>query len=241
MRISLSRFSLVPRSFFYFIPIQTGGELIAATSILNKASAPYGLGGIFTGSGLTAMQWALNIFSILALNIVIWGFFSIRRRRPLRSLAFTYIYIFDVFLSLGFTIFFIVNWFAIGFKASNNLPEGYGSNNNGTLPNPAGVESNKSTTVGQELATTVVFTTLTLLMRFYFMMVIIGYARHLVRKCGLRSNNGEPSNTLASRIQYLLIRPFEKFWTGMTANGGHHGPYEPLETRRLTTDIEDKF
>lgn len=240
MRISPS-FSLVPRSFFLFIPIQTGGEVIAATAVLNKASAPYGLGGIFTGKELTPMQWVLNIFSVIALPLVIWGFFSIKGRRPLRTLAFTYLYSFDVFLSLGFTIFFIVNWFGVGFKAENNLPEAFGSNPNGTFTNPAGYQSSKSTTVGEELAMTVVFTTVMLIIRFYFMMVLVGYARHLVRKCGLRSNNGEPINSLTSRVQYMLIRPIEKFWTGMPVAGGSHSAYGPLETRRLTADVEHKF
>lgn len=244
-------FTIIPQAFFFFVPLQTGAEIISGASIFNKASALYGLGALFTGHPLSPMEWILNLFSIFSLPLMIWGFLSIRKHRPLRSLAFAYIYFLDVFVSLGFTIYFIVHWFAVGVKKAKAIGNDMGASvTNKTLSTlssaamastavlmdrsaivppsvsvvsaptgssqggPANVTQNKSATVGQELATTIVLTTLILLCRFYFMLVIVGYARRQVRLHNMKSRNGEPAGSSTARLQYVLIRPLERFWTG---------------------------
>lgn len=238
--------SIIPRSFFFVAPLQIGAEIVAACAILNKVSALYGLGALFTGHPLTVMQWVMNLLAVAVFPVAIFGWLSIYNRRPLRVLVFTYVYTIDTFVSLGFTIYFIVYWFTKAGKAANNGPGaptqtvsmvareaptnvGYGSSEAASL--------NKSMSNGQEIAMTVVATTVFLLMRFYFMLVLIGYARLLCRKTNLRSSNGEPNGSWAARLQYILIAPLEKFWTGQSRNGRRERSrsFGPAETERLTS------
>lgn len=238
--------SIVPRSFLFIIPLQVGAEIIAACAILNKVSALYGLGALFTGHGLTPMQWIMNLISAAVLPLIIWGYFSIQNRRSLRVLAFAHFYVLDTVVSLGLTIYFIVYWFAIAGKASNNLPNSpevvtgiptysrphfRDSNDSGDA---AGLD--KSVAVGQELALTIVATTVLLVVRFYFMMCILGYARLLARRTNLRSYNGQPPDSWMAKFQYILIRPFESFWTGQKTRRSRTGSFGPAETHRLEPD-----
>lgn len=236
--------SIVPRSFLFVIPLQVGAEIIAACAILNKVSALYGLGALFTGHGLTPMQWIMNLVSAAMLPLVIWGYSSIQHRRSLRVLAFAHFYILDTLVSLGFTIYFIVYWFAIAGKASNNPPSRTGvvtgtSNSYRNLNARASSDSgdaaglDKSVAVGQELALTIVATTIFLVIRFYFMMCILGYARLLTRRTNLRSSNGQPPDSRSAKLQFILIRPFEMFWTGQKARRNRASSFGPAETHRL--------
>lgn len=232
MKRRAMRFTLIPRSFCFIIPMQVGAELIVSICFINKISAIYAASALFTGKGLSAMQWVSNVFDLVYLPIVIWGYMNIRRRRALQSLMFTYTYIIDTFVSLGFTVFFIVYWFAVAGKSVNNPPS-----NNGAIQPPPHHGSDKSMTVGQELAMTIVATTVFLLARFYFMLALIGYARMMCRKTNLRPYNGQPQGSLKAKIQFILLRPFEQFWTGQkTTSRSRARSFGPAEVQRLQPD-----
>ena len=226
MRFSLS---LIPRTFCFVVPIQISAELIVSICFINKLSSIYAVQAIFTGKGLTTMQWVSNIIDLVFLPMTIWGYISISRRRSLRSLIFTHAYIIDTFVSLGFTIYFIVYWFAVAGKSVNNPPS-----NNGKIQPPPQKGSDKSMTVGQELAMTIVATTIFLIVRFYFMFVLVGYSRIMCRKTNLRPYNGQPRDSLGAKIQFILLRPFEKFWTGQVSSTRSRArSFGPAEVQRL--------
>lgn len=244
-------FSIIPKSFFLFMPLQAGAEMIAGFGVFNKASSIYGLGALFTGHELTVMEWILNVLGLAVLPMFIWGYFAIRKQRPLLCLGYAYFYIIDTLVSLGFTVFFIVHWFVTGAKQADAVNQGAAASNftisaivNATStavkhvatrtstklqPTHAPImpllmratsdpeKLKKSATVGEELAVTIVFTTLVLLVRFYFMMVIIGYTRNVVRRANLRPHNGEPQHSRRAKLQFILLKPFEKFWTGISS------------------------
>lgn len=234
------------------MPLQAGAEMVAGFAVFNKASSIYGLGALFTGHKLTVMEWILNVLGLAVLPMFIWGYFAIRKQRPLLCLGYAYFYIIDTLVSLGFTVFFIVHWFVTGAKQADSVNKGAAVFSNSTmsairstvatavrhtatktstklhpthpptLPLLMRATSDpeklkKSATVGEELAVTIVFTTLVLLVRFYFMMVIIGYTRNVVRRANLRPHNGEPQHSRRAKLQFILLRPFEKFWTGMSS------------------------
>ena len=221
------------------MPLQIGAEIVAACAILNKVSAAYGLGALFTGHGLTAMQWTTNLISVAVLPAMVWGYFSVFRRRPLRTLVFAHLYILDTFVSLGFTIFFIVYWFAVAGKKENNPPVGWVDPQNAQTQQRvrmarADSDPEKSMAVGQELAMTIVATVLFVFVRFYFAFVLVGYARMLCRKTNLRANNGQPAGSRAAKVQYILMAPFEKFWTGQSLGRRSRRPsFGPVEMQRL--------
>lgn len=223
------RLTLIPRTFCFIIPLQVGAELVVSICFINKLSAIYAASALFTGKGLSVMQWISNVFDLVFLPMTIWGYMNVRRGRALQTLVYTHLYIVDTLVSLGFTIYFIVYWFAVAGKSVNNPPS-----NNGAIQPPPPNGSDKSMTVGQELAMTIVATTIFLLVRFYFMLILVGYSRVMSRKTNLRPYNGQPHGSLKAKVQFLLLRPFEQFWTGQRSSTRSRArSFGPAETQRL--------
>jgi hypothetical protein len=94
---------------------------------------------------------------------------------------------------------------------------------------------NQSASLGQEIAVTIVLTVFVMLVRLYFTLVIVGYARQLVRVHNLRSTNGYPKGSRSAKLQYWLIHPMEKFWTGAGPRKSHGLIDEASE--RLTSPL----
>lgn len=218
----LPSFRIIPRSFFG-LPIQVGAEVISGFAIFNKASAFYAVGALFTSHPLTVVEWVVNLITVFELPVFIWGGYKISSQSPLASLFYAYFYVLDAIMCTGFTIYFIVHWFVVGAKKANQVPDETVKRLVEILMRADDKKAlNKSATVGQELAVTIVLTTFVLVVRLYFMLVIVGYARTLVQLNNLRAHNGYPKGSKRAKLQYLLIRPFERFWTG------HSSTYAPL-------------
>lgn len=256
----------------WFLPLHIGAEVIIGMGIFNKAAGIFGILSIFTGHPISAVEWVMNILQMMLLPVFVMAFLDIRKKDALRMLAFAHIYILDSFMTLGFTIYFIVHWFTAGARAANAtaakasasasvaattetvaaeaqttvaawpvatpMPEIYkrAADAAATAASTAAAASasgvNQSATVAQETAVSIVLTVAVLIVRLYFTLVIVGYARQLVKLHNLRSDNGFPTGSRAARIQYWLIRPMERFWTGHSARPT--GSYMDEATQRLT-------
>jgi hypothetical protein len=101
---------------------------------------------------------------------------------------------------------------------------------------------NKSATLAQETGISITITVALLLVRFYFMFVVLGYGRHLVRQQNLRKHNGEPSGSLRSWVQFLALSFCESFWTGVSNSLSAYSTVsrDPDEIARLNDDYADK-
>lgn len=239
------RFSLIPRAFLFVIPLHLGVELITAIGLLNKASGFYGILSIFTGHPLSVMEWILNLLSLATLPLYIMSFQSIQTRNALHMVLFAYLYTLDSLCSIGFSIYFCVHWFTEKAKAmasssatdpsAPSTPTPAGAFSTSTMLPTAtnevlrrlaaeaetesketGNSINKSASLPQETATTIVITVAFLLIRIYFTLIVIAYARQLVRQQNLRPNNNSSRNSFKAKLQYVALSLGQSFWTGRT-------------------------
>ncbi|KAK9431600.1 Inositolphosphorylceramide synthase subunit Kei1-domain-containing protein [Lipomyces doorenjongii] len=188
--------SIVPRQYFLgFIPLAAGAELITVFGVVNKASGIYGLLSIFTGHPITAAQLVLNIVSLLLLPVFLYALHNVRRQNALPVVAFSYIYFVDMLANLAFTIYFSVTWFRV-FDV--------------TAATEAGKDTSSSLDTASERGLSITIIVLVLLFKVYFCFALFGYARMLVRKAGLRADNGEGKFT--KRLQFIMLAIAPSFW-----------------------------
>lgn len=220
--------------------------------ILNKASGFYGLASILTGKRISAMEWILNIWSLVLLSVFIMAFLGVRNRRALTVLAFAHFYVVDTLFIIAFTIFFCVKWFkthqvsdmadvassAISRQvreiatatAATATSTAIPSNSSTTVMLAAGADFSDSASLGQETAVSIILTVFVLLARIYFTFIIIGFARQLVRQHNLRRYNGTPRGSWKATLQSWLLGPMESFWTGFTSSSS--SSFSPLMSHR---------
>lgn len=267
------RLSIVPKAFLFFFPLHLGAELIIAIGLLNKASGFYGILSIFTGHPLSVMEWILNILSLVTLPLYILAFQTIHTRNALRMVLFAYLYSLDTLCSVGFSIYFCVHWFTE--KAKVVAASGSESSTGGAAVTTSAAASmatnasadvyrrdsaadsnaiNKSASLPQETSTTITITVVFLLVRLYFNLIILAYARQLVRQQNLRPHNGSNQSTLKGRVQYIALSVAQSFWTGSTwsstsaalstssssssVSGSRRGNLDEATTR-LNSDFDD--
>lgn len=210
--------------------------MIVSFGILNKASGFYGLASLLTGHPISAMEWILNIWSLVLLSIFVLAYLAIRNRQALTILAFAHFYVVDTLFSVAFTIFFCVKWFKVQHSKTGLISDASSAiysavaarNSNATLATLEGASASKlladSASLSEESALSIVFTVLLLLARIYFTFVIIGYARQIVCQQNLRRYNGTPRGSWAYTLQSILLGPFESFWTGFTSSSSSLSP-----------------
>ncbi|KAG5437469.1 hypothetical protein PCANB_000897 [Pneumocystis canis] len=100
-----------PKSFFYFLDLQIGVELIVFFSILNKASGIYGFLAILTNySSLNISLWKMFIYlySLLALFGYIMMMKYIRTESTFHLLIYAYFYFIDTFISSIYSTIFVI-------------------------------------------------------------------------------------------------------------------------------------
>lgn len=87
----------------------------------------------------------------------------------------------------------------------------------------------QSSSIARESAMTITFTVVFLLVRIYFTFIMIAYARQLVRQQNLRKFNGTPKHSTSAKLQFILLAPFESFWTGFSSKStASASSYSPL-------------
>ncbi|KAK9477371.1 Inositolphosphorylceramide synthase subunit Kei1-domain-containing protein [Lipomyces japonicus] len=188
--------SIVPKQYFLgFIPLSAGAELITVFGVVNKASGIYGLLSIFTGHPITGPQLALNIISLVLLPFFLYALHNVRRQNPLPVVAYAYVYFGDMLANVAFTIYFAVSWFR---KFDSVVKQ-----------QEDGDSSTETLDTASERGLSITIITFILLLKVYFCFVLFGYARALVRKAGLRADNGEGGS---QRVQFLLLSIAPSFW-----------------------------
>ncbi|KAK9365330.1 Inositolphosphorylceramide synthase subunit Kei1-domain-containing protein [Lipomyces kononenkoae] len=205
--------SLVPKQYFLgFIPLAAGAELITVFGVVNKASGIYGTLSIFTGHPITVAQLVLNIISLLLLPVFLYALHNVRRQNALPVVAFSYIYFLDMLANLAFTIYFSVAWFRVF---------------NVTLATEASKDNTPSIDTASERGLSITIIVLVLLCKVYFSLALFGYARLLVRKAGMRADNGEGKFT--RRLQYFMLTIAPSFWRRGSRRAGKGRMVNTLE------------
>ncbi|KAK6189513.1 hypothetical protein LQW54_013183 [Pestalotiopsis sp. IQ-011] len=194
-----------PTTFCGLMSLQTGTEMIALTLLFNKATGFYGLLAILTGFDLSIVQLSLYAYSVIALGVLAYCLPHIRKQTPFQNIAFAWLYIIDTVVNTAYTTLFAVSWFlaleAVGPKVSEPTET--------DEPAMGGFLGAVDTTTSMTLIV------LLSLIRIYFMLVVMAYARSVL----LQYREGNAQQTIDSESQ-TIENPFA---AGMPEGDGWKG------------------
>lgn len=216
--------SIVPKSFLFIMPLQIGAEIICGLGIFNRASGFYGFLSLFTGHPLSALEWILNLLSMAFLPLYVLAFWAVKQRNALFTVLFAYVYSIDTIASVFFTTSFSVVWFSTAALSisENHMMAGnkhnLNSTANGTDPSsssrPLQTNFDKSASLASETAVSMIMPIGLLMLRLYFSLIILAYARLLVRQHNLKPHNGSPKGSWNAKLQKVCLSIFQQFWYG---------------------------
>ena len=169
---------------FGFISLQTGTELISLALVFNKVTGFYGLLAILTGFELSLLQLTTYIYSIAVLAAIIYLFPHIRKQNAFECIALGWLYVIDVFLHSACTLLFALEWYSTTQLTSTTTPT-EGQTGNVVMDSMEGVGATTRVTgkaPPQETAGSMVMIVALIVIRVYFSLVIMAYARDALQK-----------------------------------------------------------
>lgn len=155
--------------------LQTGTELISLALVFNKATGLYGILTLFTGYAASALQVTAFLGSIFVLAVLLLCVPHIRKQSPLQNLALAWVYAVDTVVSAAYTTAFATSWY---FAANHDPkgPAGAGEGDASASPSDGDMKTKAGAGV-QETAASMVLVIMFTLIRVYFSLVIMAYAR----------------------------------------------------------------
>ncbi|KAH7322944.1 Inositolphosphorylceramide synthase subunit Kei1-domain-containing protein [Stachybotrys elegans] len=146
------------------VNLQTGTELVSLALVFNKVTGFYGLLAILTGYQLSLLQLSTYLYSIVVLGLLAYLVPHIRKQSPFECLALAWLYILDTVINSAYTAAFGMTWYL-----ANTAPV--------AVDAAAGDGSGKPGAKPEETATSMVLIVGLTLIRIYFSMVVMAYAR----------------------------------------------------------------
>jgi hypothetical protein len=181
--------------------LRTGTELICLCMLFNKVTGFFGLLAVLTGFRLSAFQFSMYSYSLVALIILTLLMPHIRKQSPFQNLALAWFYFFDTIINTAFTAAFAMTWLLavsadgkntelpISAPGSSTIGDASGFTNasdvglsgimgqeavsNPTIKHAVGIE--------ETMPSIVVVIGLTLV-RVYFIFIVMAYARQVLRQ-----------------------------------------------------------
>jgi hypothetical protein len=158
------------------LSLQTGTELISLALAFNKAAGIYGILTLLTGYAISALQVSAYLGSILVLVALAFCVPHIRTQSPFHNLALAWLYVLDTIVSAAYTCAFATNWYSGEYSVSIG--------GDAALPHDGQVEQDASHTAQskarsgvQDTAASIVLVIGFTLVRVYFSLVVMAYAR----------------------------------------------------------------
>ena len=166
------------QSLFGIISLQTATELITLALIFNKVTGVYGLLAILTGYQLSFMQLSTYLYSIAVLVALVYLMPHIRRQNPVECLALAWLYIADTIINTFDTAVFGLEWYFANGSPEENLPDMVASG----IENLRKESAQHGAVVPHETASSMVMIAALTLVRVYFGVVVMSYAREVLQK-----------------------------------------------------------
>lgn len=241
----MSLTKLAPQSFLGLTSLQTGTELISLALVFNKATGLYGILTLVTGYSLSALQVSAYLGSVLVLATLALCIPHIRTQSPLHNLALAWVYTLDTIVSAAYTAAFATSWYltvAHDPEASAEAEEQAGS------PSGGNTQRGEAGAGVQETAASMVLVVGFSLIRVYFSLVIMAYARMtLLRFVDERMGETERNDSAgAAPNPFAVGAPLGDGWRGklgrfMVSIGRGYWLGEKKEDEELARDISSKF
>jgi hypothetical protein len=172
------------QSLFGLVSLQTGAELISLALVFNKVTGVYGLLAILTGYQLSLLQVSTYVYSIGVLGMLVYLIPHIRRQSPFECLALAWLYFLDTAINGAYTAAFGLDWYFASTATTGSdskptsLPDIVAEGFEG-LRRESAVHGN---VVPQETATSMVLIVGLTLIRVYFSLVVMAFARQVLQK-----------------------------------------------------------
>jgi inositol phosphorylceramide synthase regulatory subunit len=225
--------------------------MISLSMLFNRMAGFYGILAILTGFRLDATQLSMYLYSIAALILLAMLMPHIRKQSPLECLVLAWFYAFDTVLNCAYTFAFAVTWFLTVRASGSGMQGGTVSSTpgSGTVNETAGFTSpmynisdidevaspsedivaigtaatETAVTAGtglQHVSSLIIIVLLTLI-RFYFVLIVMAYAREVLRQylqttSSARShivNDG--SSDVEVENPFALNMPLGQGWRGI--------------------------
>jgi len=166
--------------------VQTGTELVSLALLLNKGIGVYGVIALFTGYAFSALQLSMFFYSVLIAIALAFLIPHIHRQSPFQNLALAWLYVMDTLVNAAYTTVFAVTWYRATFHdpagpAGANSGEGAGIGGN-TPPDEEQTAEFKAGVGAQETASSLVLIVALTLVRVYFSLVVMSFARMTIQK-----------------------------------------------------------
>jgi hypothetical protein len=229
--------------------LQTGAEMISLALLFNKVTGLYGLIAILTGYSLSALQLSLYLYSLVALVLLALIMPHIRKQSPLENMALAWFYLLDTVVNTAWTSAFAISWYmsstanAAAEQAAAAIDGGpstqrtaadiaEGSNNWNSTSATGDLAITKALAV-QETATSITLIVAFTLIRVYFSLVVMAYARQVVlrfvdsqtgwdqddAKTGLavrpEAVGSAMGNGWRRRIGTVMLKVGQRYWLGV--------------------------
>jgi hypothetical protein len=206
------------QSFLGLMSLQTGTEVISVALVFNKATGIFGMLTLLTGYSMSAVQITSFLGSILVLTVLALCLPHVRKHSPLHNLALAWVYTIDTFISAAYTVAFATSWYLAGMhdlKGPAGAEDDASSPSNGEVQlDPAQEAQAKARTGVHDTALSMVLIVAFTLMRVYFSLVIMAFARMvLLRFVDDRMGEAEDvSDTSAD--PFAVGAPLGEGWRG---------------------------
>ncbi|KAK3293867.1 Inositolphosphorylceramide synthase subunit Kei1-domain-containing protein [Chaetomium fimeti] len=208
-----------PKACLGFMSLQTGTELISTALIFNKATGLYGLLTLFTGYSLSALQVTAYLGSILVLAALAICLPHVRRQSPLPNLALAWVYAVDTLVSAAYTAAFATTWYLAAFHDTKG-PAGAEddaatSPSNGDVQHDEGQQAQVQAGTGvHDTAASMVLIVAFTLIRFYFSLVVMAYARTVLLRFVRESMPESEEVAGVSPDPFAVGAPLGEGWRG---------------------------
>ncbi|KAK0714783.1 Inositolphosphorylceramide synthase subunit Kei1-domain-containing protein, partial [Lasiosphaeris hirsuta] len=190
-----------PKTFLGLLSLQTGTELLSLLLVFNKATGIYGVLTLFTGFVPSALQVSLYILEVLMVALLAYLIPHIRQQSPFHNLALAWLYVVDSAVNAAYTAAFAAIWFLANFHDAEG-PAGVDAGPTAKRDEPefddvapldtGSVAAAAVSSVNDSVASMVLVIGFTL-MRIYFSLVIMAYARTILRRCMRANDPGDES------------------------------------------------
>jgi inositol phosphorylceramide synthase regulatory subunit len=148
--------------------------------VFNKVTGVYGLLAILTGYQLSLLQLSTYVYSIAVLCLLAYLCPHIRKQSPFECLALAWLYILDTLINSAYTAAFGMTWYIANTTAGN--------------------EDGKPSAKPQETATSMVLIVGLTMIRIYFSMVVMAYARQTLQQYTMRMEITERDGPFAESL-----------------------------------------
>jgi len=175
-----------PKTFLGIMSLMTGAELIALALVFNKATGFYGILTLFTGYSMSALQISAYILSLVALVVLGYTIPHIRKQSPFQNMILAWLYVLDTLVNIAYTIVFAVTWYLANFhdpKGPAGAEDDHDSPSNGDVQlDPDQTKQAEAGLGVQESVFSLMLVVALMLLRVYFSLVVLAYARSVVQR-----------------------------------------------------------